>query len=1129
MVVKSEQDSKMKKIEALGFAAFVICLNGLCALAASVAVSDAGKITVSSGDTVVPETEAVADTLPDVGSQPIFHLDASRTNGWTFGENGTSVRKLPSLVGVRYLRSQTGNYIHELAKRDPENGVWDGNDYKWTLVEPELTVDSELGSKVLDFGEQGSRRAFLFDYEHEADTYQKTNRLGNIGTVIALWNSAGGGGTILGGGIAMNGETVNEGALWFRGSATTYSDLKYGSHVITNVTHENAVLGFTGLTAGGPQSAYLPAVNGSLRIDSMPVNPGRTGMNGGWQILSLMPNDALASANGIGLGVVRQNNPHLSGGMKIAEMLIYGECLSKEDVAKVEEYLSKKWLSRVAWGKDGKARAQSVDAPSVEWATKNNFFGTTNVFDIAAGGTLDVGAVTYGRGSGARIVKRGEGSLSVGDLRRYSGTLSVEAGEFRHAPKAIPSSFPVRPVFHIDASDSSSITSTYEEDGKTYVARMESLGTDYKGEPLCAVRQGTYNAPFLRYGLFNDVGGAPAPVLDFYDIVGNGNGITADKTGGFLRIARTNGTTYPYLEKGCTLVAVVSPRYKGGTLVGNVAGTTADPASPSSTGCYFERGQNQHSYWGVWYKPLLGDKPFTRIHPTLTPTNGLVMINGAVKDPLSGYESRGFQVLALRVPASIVTSIGASWSAHWAGGFMLAELALWARPLTEDEMRDVSAHLYAKWFKGALPGYAKTVDEGGVPDVQRLEVSSAASIDVASGCTMRVGEMAAGASLTLSGGGTMEVAAGAEVSSACVPASAPSLHLDASDTNKMYFAANGKIAAWLDKNHRNIAYVGDGNNPELLLENTTKTSLPVVNMGDFRSNIRLTFEKSMNSVRSAYVVMGTSKRQSGGGAVFGSSKLVDGNNENYHDFPYGTDNNGYPDGPFCRNVDIKPWSPLFLADVERYIDGVAVNQTAFWQEDGETYNLYEVHLPVGAHISGICNRNDTYEFSGGGRIAEMVVYERPLTAREKVSTRNYLMKKWLGTSDEDLQDLPEPVASTCELTELSGDGTLKVSELRLSRFTVDVKGNAAVPAVSGNVVLPSEINVAVANAGELSIEDAFVPVLNCPSVSGLKNSTVVFAGDLSWKLAGMKAKLVFENSILGVLFRARRGTAIIVR
>ena len=65
----------MKKIMAAGLAAAVSCLNGLCAFAASVAVSDSGRITVSSGDSVVPETEAVPDVLPDVGSTPIFHLD----------------------------------------------------------------------------------------------------------------------------------------------------------------------------------------------------------------------------------------------------------------------------------------------------------------------------------------------------------------------------------------------------------------------------------------------------------------------------------------------------------------------------------------------------------------------------------------------------------------------------------------------------------------------------------------------------------------------------------------------------------------------------------------------------------------------------------------------------------------------------------------------------------------------------------------------------------------------------------------------------------------------------------------------------------------------------------------------
>lgn len=187
-------------------------LLSLCASAAEIGVADAFKVAVASGDTVFPQTVAVSDTLPDVGSGPIFHLDASRTNGWTFGANGTSVRRLPSLVGARYLLSRTGSYIHDLSKRDPANGVWDGNDYTWTLVEPELAMDSAIGAPVLDFGAQGSCRGFLFDHEHEPDTYQRTNRLANIGTVIALWNSAEGGGTILGGGIAMNRDTLNEGA-----------------------------------------------------------------------------------------------------------------------------------------------------------------------------------------------------------------------------------------------------------------------------------------------------------------------------------------------------------------------------------------------------------------------------------------------------------------------------------------------------------------------------------------------------------------------------------------------------------------------------------------------------------------------------------------------------------------------------------------------------------------------------------------------------------------------------------------------------------------------------------------------------------------------------------------------------
>ena len=1095
------------------------------AAAGQVDVSDTGALKVASGDIISPATSAAPASLPAVGAGPIFHLDASQTNGWTFGDNGTSVRRLPSVCGSRYLMSRTGSYIYQLSKRDPNGGLWNAVDY-WLLAEPELAQDDEIGAPVLDFGEMGSHRAMLFDYENQPDTFQKTNLLENIGTVIAVWNSANGGGSLLAGGTAYNYSSDNDGRLWMRGRPFVEASKIFSSYIVTNVAADNTVLGITGTTSGGGQSAFLPAALGRLRLDGIVANPWRTGMNGGWQIISLTPaGDARSSANGIGLGVMKSRLAELSGGMKVAEMLIYGECLAEDDVEKVERYLEKKWLSRTQWGFDGAARAVSVDAPAAAKAVRDNFSGTTNIFNVASGDSLSVGSVKYGRGTGARIIKQGAGSLSVGDLKRYAGTLSVDEGGFVFAPRPTPAEFPVKPSFHIDVSKADSITSSFVENGRTYVARIESLGTNFQGLPLCAVRQGSYNAPFLRYGMFDNVGGAPAPVLDFYDVVGNGNGITPEKTGAFLRIARDNGTTYPFVESICTLVAVVSPRTKGGYLVGNVAGPSADPSSPSSSGCYFDRTVADAS---LWSRPLLETSPFTRLHPDIAHTNGLVMINGVVKDVRSGYETRGFQVLALRVPASVITAVGAVWSAHYAGGFMLGELALWSRPLTEDEMRDASAHLYAKWFRRALPGYVRTDAEGEVPDVQKLDASRAATIDIAGGRTLRVGEIAESSSLSVSGGGTLAFSDGSPVSSAAELAADPSLDLDASDTNKMVVSSTGAVSMWFDRNHRNMAYVGAGESPVLLAPSTAPSALPVVDMGNFRSNRRLTLAKSLNSVRSAYVVMGTSKRTGGGGIVFGSSSLVDPENSNYNDFPFAIDGNGYPKGPFCANVGISPWSPLFIAGAERYVNGVATNNTVLWRDDGTTYDLYEVHLPVGAHISGICNWNDDYLYSGGGRIAEMVIYERKLSDREKVATRNHLMKKWLGVADEDLQPLPAAAPVARALSSLSGDCAVVADSLAVSAFEADVAASA-VPRVSGVVSLPAAVVVDVANASMLGHEDTLVPVVRCDGVAGLAGCDVLFTGDSSWGDAGFKAKLVYADGALCVSFKSQQGLQVLFR
>ena len=1114
--------SKHAKTNTVHRCASIVAAASLLAFSDTINVADSGMVSISSGDVVSPSTAAVPDSLPAVGSGPIFHLDASQTNGWTFGTSGTSVRKIPSLVGSRYLVSQEGKYIYQLSKRDANNGLWNANDY-WMLAEPELAEDASLGAPVLDFGEMGSRRAMLFDYENEPDTFQKTNQISHIGTVIAVYNSEAGGGSLLGGGSAVNGETVNDGRLWMRGVPFVEATKKMSSYIVTNIAPDNALFYLHGMTSGGPQSAYFASALGRLRLDSAVANPWRTGLNGGWQIVSLMPTNALSAANGIGLGVMKLNNPVTTGGMKIAEMLIYGECLDEADVAEVERYLEKKWLSRTQWGYDGVARAVSVDAPAATAATRNNFAGTTNVFDVAEGETLSVGSVTYGRGSGARIVKQGEGTLSIGDLKRYAGTLSVDEGTFAFSPKATPASFPIKPSFHIDVSKASSITTIRAENGTNFVDRIESLGTNYQGEPLCAVRQSTYNAPFLRDGMF-DIGGVSVPVLDFYDIVGNGNGTTPDKAGAFLRIARNNGTTFPFVESICTLVAVVSPRTKGGFLVGNGASTGADPSSASSSGCYFDRTLTDSQ---LYSRSLLETAPFTRLHPTLAPTNGLVMIDGVVRDVRSGYATYGFQVLALRVPASVVTTIGTTWAPHYAGGFMLAELALWSRPLTEEEMRDASAYLHAKWFHRALPGYTNTGDEIGVADVQNLDASNGTTIAVAEGCTMHVGKVAPGSTLSLAGGGTVEFSDGASVTEQAQLAANPSLDLDASDTNKMVtaiYSGNAPIWLWFDKNHRNMAYTG-GDKPTVQMVNTTPARLPVVDMGNYRSNIRLTLSKSLNSVRSAYVVMGTSKKTAGGGDVLGSSSAVDSRNANYRDFPCGTDSNGWPDGPFCRNTGISPWSPLFLSGTERYIDGIATNTTAVWRDDGETYDLYEVHLPVGAHISGICNKNDESNFSGGGRIAEMVIYERALSAREKVATRNYLMKKWLGTPDEALQPLPAETPVARSLAGISGNGAVVVDSLAVSRIAADAAADAT-PSVSGTVVLGETLEVSVSNATSIPPAGMFVPCVTCLSVTGMPGCQVSYSGDSSWIAAGFKAKLKFENGTLGVNFVRPRGVTI---
>jgi autotransporter-associated beta strand protein len=83
-------------------------------------------------------------------------------------------------------------------------------------------------------------------------------------------------------------------------------------------------------------------------------------------------------------------------------------------------------------------------------------------------------------------------------------------------------------------------------------------------------------------------------------------------------------------------------------------------------------------------------------------------------------------------------------------------------------------------------------------------------------------------------------------------------------------------------------------------------------------------------------------------------------------------------------------------------------------------------------------------------MAELIVYERELTEREKVATRNYLLMKWFGKNDGELDPVPDAVERTLELPVLSVDGAAEISAADVKKL---VGGGTLVKTGDGELTL----------------------------------------------------------------------------
>ena len=1071
----------------------VVCL---CTAAASVVglhaeetivpISHAvGRVSYTTDTVLVPQTDA-ADALPDVGVEPIFWFDCSETSGWSVD---------PATKEVTAIPSKTGNG-RTLATSFAASGSWSGwSDGARPPTGPVLaeSLPALQGGAALDFGAQGSGRGLVFS------PVGGVNDLQGIGTVVAVYDSRAGGGWILGGGTCNEpwksgwkpDETIDpKGYYYRRGSQVTTAEGELWRNPILDVA-SNAKFSF---------AAPPSAINGVIWQNGVPTTPHFAGFSGGWELVSFMPKDSdgygfALSATGIGLGDTRPGGLATSGGMRIAEMIFYGRNLTDAEREKVEAYLAKKWFGAHHPGFGGHARVGDIRLSSGSWPK-----GLDLTANVPADETLAVERLRGGHGRAAsaadgsastaadpKLTKRGAGTLEIGDSTENGLDIELEAGTLAFARRAIPAALPPKPFLHLDAS--ALPADAYEtNDGVRYVTEWTPAeGLAWDG-----------NAVTLSAAAVTDVTARPVYVPD---ALGPGRGaIDFGKAGSgrhFLYVKASDKSSLA-VKGVTTVIAVVNVEAGGGTITGGLD--------------FFNRGATPAS----WSAPVLSDSaPHPAAHPTITPRMGKAYIDGIETPGSDNYRYPGWHLVAFQTAGSQLTHFGGR-DAATAGGLKVAEAVLYDRVLTERELKDACAVLNAKWFGRAIPGYA---GPGGAAadESRKITLTGDATLSVEGAGAAHVPALALGGrTLTKTGAGTLEIdavtsesggtlalqegtfaVAADGIASDCQMAAGAAFHLDATaDETLSVLTEDGRryVSCWHDTGFRNAAWSTRprANLPWVTtaaddLAGLTGEKLAAVDFGSTEADQRwLNFGRSLDSVRAAFVVWHPNTPNSSLlGSSSASGEAFNGDCISFLRNPNGQLFSGHFGTWSARNGTV-------FRDGEK-ITGAASIASA-WQ-------LIEVYPVSTAHASALgCDRGNETSFGNNGergsRYAEIILYTRDLTARERVATRNYLRRKWFGAAAAPLPnaagavrlptlavasgtavqaDRPLAVAKLVGEADFAkrGDGRLTVADCTAYTGTVSVAagelrltGDAAVapPPCADALVLRLDANVGVETA-----------------------------------------------------------------
>ncbi len=872
----------------------------------------------------------------------------------------------------------------------------------WAIASgPEYVADVAAlnGKAMIDFGDQGSKRGLVFNADAD---HENTSGLFNIGSIIAVYGSERGGGWVLGGG--------GTGYFAHRGADPYDSGL------------------YTPASPLFADAANNIAKSGEGWLDGFLITPAAVGFSENWQTLSLVFTAATGEANGLGINDARNYDwaPARSGGQQIAEMIFFNTLLTDAARASVEAYLMKKWFARNRVGANTRTELgelsirNTIGTPTADFVTA----------EIPENETLAFGKVTGGYRGGA-ITKTGAGTLAIGDASGYAGAIKVQGGTLRFTQSVVPEALPTNSLLHLDASLENTLT--VDASTQAVTAWRDVEGRTFKNQARQMLQTETAAAPTF----YAD------PLLGGQKVVDFGAFMTSGK---FMRAPEA-------LTGIATAFLVIGAQEGGGHLL----------------------GANGYGRGSVTTGPAIDTALLAN---ATAAAQSQIFIDRIAVDSSAGIPHRGWHVVALRVPGAAIQYLAGVPGGSMCGGQRLAEVVLYNRVLTEDEFNGAQAYLMKKWLVPFRPGTRATA--------HTVEMAKNTAIETEGDTVVRSLSVAGGGTLTKRGAGTLAVEEVAidnlaleggrvetrpRVDVADGPAADPVFHLDATKLDTMIFRESDGIKyvrQWHDVAGRNVA--GENSSSEAtttlpwLIPETEAgaNNNPVLNFGAFGSGRYLVFDRAVDTVRAAYVLLGT--QDAGGGFILGS---LEGRGAKVrYDFHRGGDLGANASDAILQNSanTIKNICTVFT-------NGAQVASPTSTGLTPNAYQLVEFHIASGAHASTLAN--DRTWRTGGQRLGEVILYDRALTEREKVATRNYLMQKWLNAAP---QELPAAVKSELEMRTAAFEGE--------SGLTVDSPTTVASVTGTGTFTKDGTNVLSVADmsayAGSVSVESGTLALVGQP-------------------------------------------------